>query len=87
VSETFTRHVADGAFGIVHGCVPSSGVLATTSVQLDPLFVEYSIRTFPLVPLELQVMLWLLPTCQFSPPLGELMVMKETNVIVNTALL
>jgi hypothetical protein len=71
VSLTRTRQVVDGAFGIVHECEPSSGVLAITLVQLVPLLVEYSIPTVPLVPEDVQVMLLLEPTCQISPPLGE----------------
>ena len=75
VSLTLTRHVVDGALGTVHVCDPSSGVLAITVVQLVPLLVEYSIFTVPLVPDEVQVMFWLEPTCQISPPLGEVTVM------------
>jgi hypothetical protein len=56
VSEILTKHVVEGAFGIVQECVPSSGVLAITSVQFEPLFVEYSIRTFPLVSLDVHIM-------------------------------
>jgi hypothetical protein len=49
-------------------------------VQLLPLFVEYSIRTVPLVPDDVQVILWLEPTSQFSPPLGEVTVIYALGV-------
>ena len=71
VSLTRTRQFVEGVLGIVHECEPSSGVLAITLVHVDPLLVEYSIRTVPLVPEDVQVILLLEPTCQFSPPLGE----------------
>jgi hypothetical protein len=49
-SEIFTRQFEDGVFGIVHEYDPLvAGILATTSSQLDPLSIEYSIRTLPLV--------------------------------------
>ena len=75
VSLTLTRQVVDGALGTVHDSDPSSGVLAIAVVQLVPLLVEYSIFTVPLVPDEVQVMFWMEPTCQTSPPLGEVTVM------------
>ena len=71
VSLTRTRQVVDNVFGMVHVWVPSSGVLAIMLVQLVPLLVEYSIRTVPLVPDDVQVMLWMEPTGQTSPPSGE----------------
>jgi hypothetical protein len=88
VSLTRTRQVVEVVPGIVHGCVPSSGVLAITSVQLVPLLVEYSIRTVPLVPEDVQVMFWLLPTCHTSPPLGEVTVIAagDTPELVYVAL-
>jgi hypothetical protein len=80
VSLTLTRQLVDGVLGIVHDCEPSSGVLAIMLVQLEPLFVEYSIRTVPLVPDDVQVILWLEPTSQFSPPLGEVTVIYALGV-------
>ena len=71
VSLTRTRHVADTALGTVHECEPSSGVLATTLSQLVPLLVEYSNLTVPLLPLDVQVIFWIEPTGQPSPPFGD----------------
>jgi hypothetical protein len=72
---------------MVHVYDPLSGVLVMILAQLNPLFVEYWIFTYPLVPEDVQVMSWLLPIRQFSPPLGEPTVMKSTSDMVNSALL
>ena len=71
VSLKRIRQFVDVAEGIVHDCEPSSGVLATTFVQELPPLVEYSILTVPLVPYDVHVILCAVPTCQLSPPFGE----------------
>ena len=71
VSLTRIRQFVESALGIVHEYVPLSGALAITSVQIVPLSVEYSILTVPLVPYDVHVILWAVPTCQLSPPFGE----------------
>ena len=60
---------------------------AITSVQLVPLFMEYSIFTFPTVPIVVQVISCVEPTVTLSPPLGEVTVMADdvAGVIENTA--
>jgi hypothetical protein len=74
VSLTRTRQLVEGVLGTVHVYEPLSVVLAITLVQLVPLFVEYSIRTVPLLPDDVQVILELEPTTRLSPPFGEVTV-------------
>ena len=55
----------------VHGSVPSLAVLANSVVGNDePPFVERSIFTFPLTPLDVHVIVWDEPTGHDSPPFG-----------------
>ena len=71
MSLTLTRHSVDIVFGIVHSYVPLFGVDAITSVQFEPLLVEYSIFTWDIVPVFVQVIFCEVPTPQLSPPFGE----------------
>ena len=82
-----TRQFVDGVFGAVHVYDPSSGVVAIMSAQDEPLLIEYSIRTLPLVPEDVHVMFCVLATCHVSPPLGAVTVIAGIAEIVNTALL
>ncbi len=50
--------------------MPSFEVLVTIVVQSAPLFTEYSSFTLAMAPCEVQVIAWLLPAYQLSPPLG-----------------
>ncbi len=49
-------------------------VEAVISVQLVPPFVEYSIFTSPTPPVLVQVIMWVEPVNNVSPPLGEVTV-------------
>jgi hypothetical protein len=84
-SETLTREVVEGVLGITQDSDPSLGVLAAMVIQLEPALVEYSNLTLAIVPVEVQVMLWLLPTHQFSPPLGEVTFIVGTALMVKLA--
>ena len=55
-------------------------MLSTICVQLVPLFVVYSIFTFATFVL-VHVTAWSVPTCQFSPPFGELTVIADTTPV------
>ena len=44
-SLTLTRQLVDGVLGTVHDSLPSLVVEANMVVQLEPLFIEYSIVT------------------------------------------
>ena len=84
-SETLTREVVEGVLGISQDSDPSFGVLAAMVIQLEPELVEYSNFTLAIVPVEVQVMLWLLPTHQLSPPLGEVTFIVGTALMVKLA--
>jgi len=56
VSDILTRQFVEGVLGTVHVYDPSSGVVAIMSAQDEPLLIEYSIRTLPLVPEDVHVM-------------------------------
>ena len=66
-----TRQVTAGVLGTFHEYGPALDVEAMTVVQPTPGFVEYSIVTFAIVPVDVQVILWFDPTTQLSPPLGD----------------
>jgi hypothetical protein len=78
-SETLTiltRAVADTGPVTVHGSVPSLAVLANSVVgNVEPPFVERSIFTFPLTPLDVHVIVCDEPIPHDSPPLGAVTVM------------
>jgi hypothetical protein len=84
-SETLTREVVEGVLGITQDSDPSLGVLAIIVIQLEPALVEYSNFTLVMLPVEVQVMLWLLPTHQLSPPLGEVTFIVGTALMVKLA--
>lgn len=84
-SETLTREVPEGVLGTSQDSVPSFAVLARMVSQLEPLSVEYSNLTLLMLPVEVQAILWLLPTHQLSPPLGEVTVIVGTALMVKSA--
>lgn len=84
-SETLTRDVFEGVLGISQDSDPSFGVEAKMVIQLEPALVEYSNLTLVILPVEVQVTLWLLPTHQLSPPLGEVTVMVGSALMVKLA--
>jgi hypothetical protein len=76
-SLIFTRACVVGVDGKGHECVPGlAGLLAMMRFHVEPLLVEYSILTFA-TPEADHVMVWLVPTVQFSPPLGAVTTMAE----------
>jgi hypothetical protein len=79
VSLIRTRQLVESTLGIVHEYESSSGVLAIMVVQLVPLFVEYSMRTFPLVPDDVHVIFEVEPAIKLSPPFGEVTVITGTG--------
>jgi hypothetical protein len=70
-------------------CVPSLGVDPRIVVQVVPPFRESSILTLPVILADVQVIAWVLPTGQLSPPLGEVTVIDAGGgpVIVKSAAL
>jgi len=76
-----------GVFATVQEKVPgAAAVLALIIIQLEPLFVEYSILTLVIL-VKVQVIFWLDDAIHVSPPLGVRTVTLGVGLIVNTALL
>jgi hypothetical protein len=86
-SEILIKQFDELISGTVQAKMPAEAlVLTTIVVQLEPLFVEYSILTFA-TPENVHVILWDVPTVQFSPPLGEVNATDSDGEIVKTELL
>jgi len=64
--------LAVAVVGVVttHACVPSLVVEARRVVQVVPPSLDRSILTLPATPTDVQVIVWVVPTFQVSPPLG-----------------
>src|SRR3989449_1529967 len=86
-SVTRTLTVEEIASGTVQAKLPPTlltlGAEAAISVAVAKLSREYSIFTFGIVPPETQLIVWVLPTSQASPPLGAVTVKKPS--ILKTA--
>jgi hypothetical protein len=76
MSVILTRQLSDVVPGTVQVKLPSLAVEETIVVHEAPLLREYSIFTLPTGPMKVQVILWLEPVSQYSPPLGEVIVIK-----------
>ena len=68
MSLTLTKQDEDSTFGTSQLKQPSFAVLSVMVVHDEPLLVEYSILTFPTVPLVVQVMFFAVLARQISPP-------------------
>jgi hypothetical protein len=79
-----TLQVVEGALGTVHETlIVVFGVdIPVIQFQLDPPSVEYSSCQPVMLPFTDAVMLCELPTCQFSPPLGDVTVTVGGGLIV-----
>jgi type IV secretory pathway VirB2 component (pilin) len=83
-----TRQLVEGAFGTVQAKLPLFVVEATIAAYVAPPSVEYSIFTFPTVPVVVQVRVCDDPAVQLSPPLGDVTVsVAGMAAIMNAVLL
>jgi hypothetical protein len=69
-----TLHLVEGVLGMNQARTPSFGVSLSKGTQVIPLLVVYSILTLPIEPVLVQVILYVSPEYQDSPPLGEVTV-------------
>ena len=86
-SNIFIKQFVEGILGIVQVKVPlAATAVVVMLVHVDPEFVEYCIVRLALVPVATHVILRVgPPTCQDSPPLGEVIRIEGSAVIVNAA--
>jgi hypothetical protein len=73
--DTLILAVAVAGPVTTHPWVPSLGEAAMIFVQVAPPSLDMSMLTLPEIPTDVQVIVWVVPTFQLSPPLGAVTVM------------
>src|SRR5262245_36373013 len=77
VCGRFTFQACEPPLGVL-----DIGVLDIIVLQLPPPFLERSILTLPTMPIELQLIIWVLLFVHTSPPLGEATVIEADSTPV-----